>query len=73
MNDGEDNGCWYVNYEEYDAKCARDHTFKDASGACLPDADGRYVWFVKSKDKAKNAQLDPDELEITRRLNDFSE
>jgi len=28
VKDGAENGCWFVDYAEFNAKCAKDHSFK---------------------------------------------
>lgn len=67
------NTCWYVNYKQWDQKCAKDHSFKDPSGMCLPNEIGKYQWFVRAKDRNPHDTLDTDEFGITRLLIEDSE
>ena len=65
------NTCWFVIYLEWDQKCLKDHSFKDPSGMCLPDENGKYQWYVKSRDRNPHDTLSPEEFGFTRRLDEI--
>jgi hypothetical protein len=63
VDNGRANTCWWVTFEEQNTKCRYDHTFASSRGACLPNEEGKYIWYMFARDVQESEIRNPSEIE----------